>query len=1785
MTTYNNRPRIKQYRDKLAYDHTITGSPRIRAEWNWNHTNELSVPAKNAVWMKLFDQGNTTLVTNKSLFDAVFATPVVKEWEFGTPSFYDQTTYPDTSYESGGSIITLSEFYGIEIFMSFYVDVPGNWQFHGDCDDTYEVYVDETLTDLKNYTPRSLTTQPGASTLVETDTITMTVGWHQMRIRLQNSLDEASLILGFKKPGDTRLYIFDGSNSYLPGGTGVIQNPVPIAFTEDAATQEWKQYASYFPLSSVLETYRPMSGIRYNILSSEPDSSVTSPGAPSWGVSEELPNASRIMNPGSYITSHNDVYERALEEPPMGQPEHTRGAWTDATAYYVHDIVEWNGADYVCYADHTSADRLDYGAFRLISTKPHRYYNLQVTDQKYKYYISEKKSSATAVSGKYPIAGVGFTVHYDRPVSTNKISVTFNLGAAPGEMLITYKDENGDWNEIFGAGDSAQINPYTGQFVLWINSSGEWTEHESHEADDSILLQELKVQVLSLSRPLHRAEIIEVSARKELDITDRVVSFDIDRTMEEVEFFRLIGDISSNSGSIQISNWDSAFDVNGDADQKLDQLRNRQTKFTFDLVYDLEGTGYAPRYYPVRMATMNSADWSRDGEFDYSINMFDSAKLLMNIDAQEFFERPGVLHALIAQILDGAGFDKYQFDRYDYDAILNSTTLDYFAPGPEDTVWDCMKKIAHATLAAIFFDEYDVLQVITKEEITRKRAMMTDDANPVPVKLPKDSDPTQLRNIPVVDHIFRGEEDEPPVTVIDQDGHVHTDMHVDVNALPNIINLSKSYDVEANRVRIVYRNRAIKTGGAANDPQPLTDIVWRSEEDIVVRATRLIHPLPATSYYSVPDNYSMFFFISPGQEAELFPYSGRANINGEIVEWEGKEYYWRELITSVDDVHYDSVRASYNAYANATVAKGETPLPVYEWQNGAHRKYRFKYEILYNEGEKKKRIEKAGDATYAVHNGFTGKMRLKVDTKTQKIVGRAAGDPSGYQVSHPTGYRDGNWKPVRIDLGIHGVYDGYWPGEQQSSFYQIQNNGKATSIEINRPTNRNDDWFKTQALIRREPVQTGEVLQKFGFRFMFKDSATMGEISLMFNMGTALPGNFGSQTVSTSNSTTFNQWYQLSLLETQGIVRNVAHEIAAWVQSPDPLYRTQDNAIRGGASRMYTRNYHDPWAERMKGYRWEFKRNQWYDVQVDLTRGRGYAPNHDMHFFVWINGVAAGGFSAAGPPNAHLFAPATNWWGLGFRAASKVEIENAWSWTEFAPVEQEDEKARYDLTRNQYASSYLEEGLLYPNHYSGDIYRGGATMDGTFFFDDFGSMVHEIRDFDVELEKAPAEGFSTFLSNENVRIIDMKTSPNRIKFSLANVSNTDQIASGEQNIGQGNMVNHQFFVYGYVLTEGEEEFIEVENEEQIRDRGEVKLEIDAEWVNNKYQAQDLANWVIDHFSEPMDVLEIEMFADCSLKIGDKARVFYRSAEIDPDNVYIVSRLIYSYDQSGLKAQVTLKRVRNNATNGIVSSDSTWEGSFVPTITTTDIEIVKSSDNSTLLLSTGSGPITYAVTSGVLPAGVTLQSNGLLYGYPLVPGGTSYSFTVTATNSEGSDTQAYSGQVKEPPTITTTSINTLIQGSSFTQTLAATGNTPITWTVATGYELPDGLSLSSGGVLSGTPTGVDASYTFMVVATNDAGDQYADTQLYTVSVRYPPVITQTELNDMNHFGIFYDEIARTGSYPIVFSVTDGELPLGVFLFKPLGVLFGIPLEAGTYDFTITATSPYGSDSQQYTGIIA
>jgi len=139
----------------------------------------------------------------------------------------------------------------------------------------------------------------------------------------------------------------------------------------------------------------------------------------------------------------------------------------------------------------------------------------------------------------------------------------------------------------------------------------------------------------------------------------------------------------------------------------------------------------------------------------------------------------------------------------------------------------------------------------------------------------------------------------------------------------------------------------------------------------------------------------------------------------------------------------------------------------------------------------------------------------------------------------------------------------------------------------------------------------------------------------------------------------------------------------------------------------------------------------------------------------------------------------------------------------------------------------------------------------------------------------------------------------------------------------------------------------------------------------------------------------------------------------------------------------------------------------------------------VLTATGDIPISWSLGSGILPTGLTLYDRGAISGTPITTG--TFTFTVKATNSVGFDEKELTMVVEEPPkdpeppTITTTTLPGGTVGEAYNETLAADGDTPITWGLESG-TLPAGITIYTNGVISGTPT-TEGTFDFTVRATN------------------------------------------------------------------------------------------------------
>jgi hypothetical protein len=238
-------------------------------------------------------------------------------------------------------------------------------------------------------------------------------------------------------------------------------------------------------------------------------------------------------------------------------------------------------------------------------------------------------------------------------------------------------------------------------------------------------------------------------------------------------------------------------------------------------------------------------------------------------------------------------------------------------------------------------------------------------------------------------------------------------------------------------------------------------------------------------------------------------------------------------------------------------------------------------------------------------------------------------------------------------------------------------------------------------------------------------------------------------------------------------------------------------------------------------------------------------------------------------------------------------------------------------------------------------------------------------------------------------------------------------------------------------------------------------------------------------------------------------------------------------------------------------------------------------------------------SGALPPGVSLLNEGgygFLDGTPTAAGTSSFTVQVSNSSDVGTvtGTQAYTLTIfPAGPAITTAILPPGIVGVDYSLTLAASGGFgagTYKFSVSSG-ALPGGITLSSGGTLSGTPTAIDGSwlnfgFTVQVTSTDAVGDVLTGTWTPVMWIyATPQTIAPTSLPN-GVLGAAYPAQTITSSggnagnlgYIYTFSLSSGTLPPGITLSTAsspgsggTGTLSGTPTASGTFNFTLQVTS--------------
>ena len=199
------------------------------------------------------------------------------------------------------------------------------------------------------------------------------------------------------------------------------------------------------------------------------------------------------------------------------------------------------------------------------------------------------------------------------------------------------------------------------------------------------------------------------------------------------------------------------------------------------------------------------------------------------------------------------------------------------------------------------------------------------------------------------------------------------------------------------------------------------------------------------------------------------------------------------------------------------------------------------------------------------------------------------------------------------------------------------------------------------------------------------------------------------------------------------------------------------------------------------------------------------------------------------------------------------------------------------------------------------------------------------------------------------------------------------------------------------------------------------------------------------------------------------------------------------------------------------------------------------------------------------------SNWRIQGTPTQAGSFNFGLTATDICLSSPPYRDFTIVILPKITVTTQSLGPAIANQPYSVQLTATGGGSYAWSVVSG-TLPAGLTLSTSGLLAGTPTTVGAS-TFTVQASE--GNRSDTTTLTITVVEQLVASTPTPLPRGEVSRPFsLAPTARGGMTPYTWSLTGGTLPPGLAVDPATGAIRGVPLAAGAFPVQLTLKDSLG-----------
>jgi hypothetical protein len=1127
---------------------------------------------------------------------------------------------------------------------------------------------------------------------------------------------------------------------------------------------------------------------------------------------------------------------------------------------------------------------------------------------------------------------------YSKSFKANKIVIkTQKDRGYPTKFRIQYLNTSNAWvtavdttasaTSTFGQDGKIEIS-YDGNnwyFVNELNTQSYLTEF-TDSTTQAVTMRGVRFLVSGMSTAFTPLELIEISPRLVVNMTNHVMSFSLNSSIGDSQYGLPLGSIVSSSGNVTLSNEDRVFDkMNPDSiftyvkdstpeNYELETMLRANVKFVFYQILFNNSNEYA-----VPIKTMYSTEWTQDSQFTTSVNLEDYIKFFRETQAPNLligYKNPLKSSLAIRMLLDNIGYNKFSFETKDsIDPEMN-----FFYCSNDVTVAEALNDIATSSQLSMFMDADNNFVVMTKDRISSRTAF---DRNSAEIQgknywLIGNSPSSTDSEYSYINEKFSNIESIsetaiPPIT----DGTVQY----------KIVNIKKDVpaSVLISNVEEASNNPANVLTELSYVPSPLWDVTQSDSSQSVLLAAILEEgmsatgrPIKALSGKTIPavneeeavrksfsttyqnpgytdkdlliniENNSAFLFLQANK------YEGYVYINNEIIRYNGIFVKVTEPTKTYSRIFFN--QDEYESL-KSTMPSGSKmlPLALIVYMN---------FKIVGKPSLTDKNFKYTIVSDGRAQNG----------TSAQKHIARSA-----------TTFND-DWQKMStliLDKGLNDLKNtkasiSYSINKKQAGYAKIS--GPSSLKKLNEKPN-----VKVPSLLIRDYGQRfihgysnrlESIPEKIGtrMRLVMKDADPKKDTSSHI-AGIAMH-------LTDSGNSSDGKYMSGYFLEVSPSSDGEDDPVIKGKPKPPRngnvrLYRMTTTAtttecfvLGVGKANISTTTFVGNIAKEAKSLQDGVTATIFdLDLQCKVinkkTNNVTKKTTFDLEFSVYWQGERL--FKVIEPNKSRL--PRTNRIGMFVR---------------------DDSQAIYDYI---YAYSSATNKIDSPfEDYLGDkqisVGKGvrlasvASQNNKDLYFEDFATMVREIKKFDVKFDAPTFNSAILDFSSINSDYLVKNYSPNSFgaKFWVYNTSNAD-IILGEESLTPLFIsgIKLDYVADGDVSLKKYIEDLEDNNEYDIlQDRlyqnkqmyGDIAVNIASEYIATERQANKMMQWIVRNASQERKELSVSAFCNPLLELGDKVGVFYSDAGYSisdiGDKTYVVAEINTEVAESGPTTSITLR---------------------------------------------------------------------------------------------------------------------------------------------------------------------------------------------------------------------------------------------------------------------------------------